>query len=83
MSSAMQCLLISEITIQYTCGSQPVVRRPLVVHDHLPGGPRAKAIFYILRILIHKQTNFIISIFSGGPHPRDKICKWSPRVSEG
>jgi len=34
--------------VGYSNGSQPVVRGPPVVRTHMPGGPRAKATFFIL-----------------------------------
>ena len=47
--------------ILYISGSQPVVRGPLVVHGHRPGGPRAKPDIFSLFTL-----NLAIEIKIGG-----------------
>ena len=34
--------------LRYGSGSQPVVRGPLMVRDHLPGGPQARPNIYLI-----------------------------------
>ena len=38
---------VKSVTMFYASGSQPVVRGPLVVRGHLPGGPRAEPDIYV------------------------------------
>jgi len=77
-----------------TSGSQPVVHGPLVVHGHLPSGPRghlpsgprAKAI-YVLAKDINTQTDqfwqFSMTQFSVVVRDRETKFVNGPRVSKG